>query len=70
MEKYTDDTQVHDIVYVASFRYNNQCKTDNNPNELSWLEQISSNDDVCSLNPQLVWIEDVLDCIIDTFGNI
>ena len=70
MEKCTVDTQVHHIVYVACVRSNNQWKTDNNPNNLSWLENIIINDDVRSLTPQLGWMEDALDCIIDTFANI
>ena len=57
-------------MYVTHVGYNNQWKTDNNLNELSWLEHIINNDKIHGLTPQLVWIEDVLDCIIDTLGNI
>ena len=70
MEKCTVDTQVHNIVYVACVRSNNKWKTDNKYNELSWLEHIIINDDIRSLTPQLGWMEDALDCIIDTFANI
>ena len=70
MEKCTVDTQVHYIVYVECVISNNKWKTDNKYNELSLLEQIIINDDIRSLTPQLVWMEDALDCIIDTFANI
>ena len=69
MDKCTIDTQVHHILFVAYVGSNNQWKTDNNPNELSWLYHIISNDAVCGLTPQLRWIEDALNSIIDTFGN-
>ena len=70
MEKCTVDRQVHHIVYVACVRSNNKRKTNNKPNELRWLEHIIINDDIRSLTPQLGWMEDALDCIIDTFANI
>ena len=70
MEKCTVDTQVHHIVYVVCVRSNNQWNKDNKPNEISWLDHIISNDEVCGLTTKLVWIEYVLDYIIDTFANI
>ena len=70
MKKCTVDTQVHHIVYVTHVGYNNQFKTNNKHNEFSWLDHIISNDKNCGLTPRLGWIEDVLDCIIDIFGNI
>ena len=70
MEKCTVDRQVHNIVYVECVSSNNKWKTDNKPNELKWLEHIIINDDIRSLTQQLGWMEDALDCIIDTFANI
>ena len=70
MKKWIDDTQVYYIVYVECVISNNKWKTDNKYNELSWLEHIIINDEVCILTTQLGWMEDALDCIIDKFANI
>ena len=69
MEKCFVDTQVHHKVYLASVGSNNKWKTDNKPNDVSWLEHININDKVHGLTLLLVWIEDALDCIINKFGN-
>ena len=70
MEKCIFDTQIYQIVYVACDGSNNQWKTDNAPNYLSWLEHNIINDEVRGFTPLLEWIEDALECIIDTFFNI
>ena len=53
MEKCIVDTQVHQIVYVACDGYNNQWKTENAPNYLSWLDHIITKDEVCGLTSRL-----------------
>ena len=57
-------------MYVTYIGPNNQWKKDNNSNEISSLEHVNIDDEVCGLTLRLGWIYDVLDCIIDTFGNI
>ena len=57
-------------MYVADVGSNNQKKKDNKPNVLSWLDHNIWNDEDHGLTPQLGWIEDELDCILDTFVNI
>ena len=70
MVKCIVDTQLHHIVYVACVGSNNQWKIDNAPNYQIWLNHIISNDEISGTTLLLGWIEDALDCIIDTFANI
>ena len=69
MVKCIVDTQLHHIVYVVCVGSNNHYKTDYAPNYISWLDHIISNDEVCGLTPRLGWIENLVDCNIDTFAK-
>ena len=50
MDNFIVGAQIHHIVYVACVGCNNQWKTYNAPNYLSWLEHIMSNDEIRGMN--------------------